>query len=161
MSEGAQIWPAATILLRVRPVIWPVLLVGVMSAGCHAAAVQPRPPGELAGAAPAPSQDNPVGALRLFANALEAGDCQRLLALAPPAVRLRLHDEALLQGCRQQRQQWQALAAVVRSAAAGLRANSERAEALLADGRCLQLRKLGGRWYVADISSSCGGIQGP
>ncbi|RLB59344.1 MAG: hypothetical protein DRI34_02215 [Deltaproteobacteria bacterium] len=157
MNESRCARAVGTSAAKVVLTWWPLLLAGVFLGGaCHSGVKVTRQPTPLLEPLDDNmNQDRPGGALRLFAAALQAGDCLQVLALAPPEVRRRLGDEALERGCRRHLQRWRDLAAAIRAAAPGLRVSGERAELELADRRCLKLLRVEGRWYVEDLLAGC------
>lgn len=95
---------------------------------------------------------SPQSALERFLRAAEAGDCEALVASAPPQARTRHEHDALLAGCREQVESLQRTAARIRASKGRLvQVAPDRYELVYHQQRKLVVVEYNGRWYVQDL----------
>ena len=99
-----------------------------------------------------PAGFSPESAVEKFLQAIEARDCQALLACASPRVLVRHSQERLAMGCRAQMETIAKAAARLRRAEGKLvRVSEDRAEMVYHQHRKLVVVKYQDRWYVEDL----------
>jgi hypothetical protein len=95
---------------------------------------------------------SPESAVEQLLQAIEAGDCQAVIACAPPGVRGNHAAEKLLSGCRDKLDHLKETAARIRKSGAKPHPVSEdRAELTYHHSRKLVVIRYKSRWYVEDL----------